>query len=849
MEYYAHFDKEKGTKQFLCEHLRVTADIASRNIPPVVRFGEIQNITIKNMSRYINLFHDLGKYTEYYQKYLIEGVKSVEKNHAHISACFFYKFMLQKLTEIQEIENIHQKYAVTFIGYLCIRLHHRSLSFRQLLPLSEEKWEVLIKQAKHLLGKTQDILSDLNLKTEITLEQFREIVDIQHLKNEKAFFINMPYHLRQRLKSERWYFLLLYLFSVLIDADKLDSGGIISKQVKVPLAISINDYLRQKHKDSRATEEINKRREQARYTMLQIIDQLTDNQIKDARFFTITAPTGIGKTLSSLQCVLSLQARINAIEGYVPRIITAIPFINIIEQAQDDYENILREQCDIISHHRLAEIVPQSFDENEEISLDRTLLEVESWEGDVVLTTFVQLFQSLFSGNNRLLKKVNKIAGSIVILDEVQAVPDKYMHLIGALLRKIAEYYGTRFVLMTATQPKLLEFGDQLLRETKKPMNKYQEKTCNSTIELLPNHKEFFCAMNRTKFVLLLEKELDTEKFIELFFEKWAFNQSALIVVNTIKRSIDLFAHLKKKLQEKNIKIPVFYLSTNIMPVQRKKIIKIVEKKLKKHRPVILVSTQTIEAGVDLDFDIGFRDLAPITSLIQTAGRVNRKGEKGNYCPLYIVKFIGDSQNVYRFYQIKQTEEMLKKILEESSEILEPKYQEIIERYYSWLLEIGVSQESKDLWTEGIIGLDFNKLNEFALIENKSEVVDVFVETAEEKYQREPTRLANAYEEILRNSKQWNTSVFDGIIEPGVIKIKNKPDPYQRKALLRLILAKMSKYIIQVRASRVIQNSPIEFSARNGVRSQLFWIPPEQIKQYYDSDTGFKDETGKAFIF
>lgn len=191
------------------------------------------------------------------------------------------------------------------------------------------------------MSKAQDILSDSNLKTEITLEQFREIGDIERLKNEKAFFVNMPYHLRQRLKNERWYFLLLYLFSILIDADKLDSGGVIPKQIKAPPVISISDYLQQKHKDDRPVAEINQRREQARHTMLQVINRLTDEQIKNTRFFTITAPTGIGKTLSSLECVLNLQARISLIEGYIPRIITAIPFINIIEQTQTDYENIL----------------------------------------------------------------------------------------------------------------------------------------------------------------------------------------------------------------------------------------------------------------------------------------------------------------------------------------------------------------------------------------------------------------------------------------------------------------------------------------------------------------------------
>ena len=135
------------------------------------------------------------------------------------------------------------------------------------------------------------------------------------------------------------------------------------------------------------------------------------------------------------------------------------------------------------------------------------MLEVESWEGDVILTTFVQLFQSIFTGNNRLLKKVNKLAGSIIIIDEAQAVPEGYMPLIGAALQKIAEHYGTRFILMTATQPKLLEFGTLLNPDGKKI----------KPVTLLPGFEQYFLELKRTKLIPLLDRKLNNEQFIELF--------------------------------------------------------------------------------------------------------------------------------------------------------------------------------------------------------------------------------------------------------------------------------------------------------------------------------------------
>ena len=148
-----------------------------------------------------------------------------------------------------------------------------------------------------------------------------------------------------------------------------------------------------------------------------------------------------------------------------------------------------------------------------------------------------------------------------------------------------------------------------------------------------------------------------------------------LVVVNTISRSIELFRVLKKSFEKVRDKPIVLYLSTNIIPMQRKQIIKKAKELLKREKPVILISTQTIEAGVDLDFDLGFRDLAPLESLIQVAGRVNREGKKGEYLPVYVVSLEDDVQRVYAFHHIDRTRTLLKNM----TEILETEYGNLVQ--------------------------------------------------------------------------------------------------------------------------------------------------------------------------
>lgn len=829
MEYLAHFDREKGYKQPLNEHLKSVAKLIYAQILPTVRFETISNALIRELSKYMGYFHDMGKYSDYFQKYLQEGKDSCLKNHAHISACILYNFLLKEIQDFEVDEK--EKQIIVFLYYICTRRHHSSLRVEAAL-FSGSTWNNVKLLGEHLSDKAKLILDDLGINEVLDLKEFYNCLSIVPLERNKLLEY-MPTKFRNgRIRDSKWYFMLIYIFSLLIDTDKFDSARIKPYDPKLIHYERVTEYLKLKRKNDTKSA-LNDKREKARLSMLQVINNLTDEEIKNTYFFTLTAPTGIGKTLSSLQCALYLQNRIKEIEGYNPKIIVAIPFINIIEQNKLEYQNVFKDDVRMIAHYSLSDFT-SNVSLNEDTPLDKALMLTESWDGDVILTTFVQLFQSIFTGGNRPLKKINKLAGSIVILDEVQSLPQEYMPLIGATLQLLAKYYGTKFILMTATQPKILEFGKMLLSNDKIDIE-------NEEIQLLPDYESYFMELSRTKFVPILDKVLDNEEFIELFFKKWPTDKSALVVANTIKKSIEIYEGIKRKLQEKKLNVPVYYLSTNIIPLKRKEVIFEVRSLLEKNEPVILVSTQTIEAGVDLDFDMAFRDFAPIDSLIQTAGRVNRSGRKGNYLPVYIVQLGNDNQYVYGLSHRKHTEYLLKG----KNEILENEYGKLAEEYYQLALNDGVDDKSIEIW-DGMMKLDFEAVEKFRLIKNIEEVCDVFVEINEFA-----SSLADAFEKVLSYDGQSNFDydLSNVLGENYASKFNGKLSPFEIKAILRLIKAKMNDFIIQVRISRMLENKPLEFKVRGEVQCDLYWIPPEDVSRYYDENTGFIDKSGKALIY
>ncbi|MFC0296884.1 CRISPR-associated helicase/endonuclease Cas3 [Geobacillus jurassicus] len=802
MKYYAHYDRGSGIFHLLAEHLHNVSQNGQHAIPPTVAFPSLEHQDVKVLAKTLLFVHDIGKYTDYFQSYLTEQKTSKLSSHAHISACFARAFVKSCLEHVPDPE----KQVWAFIAYLCVRFHHGNPTLKELF--SNDVWWTLEQQHANLSQKWIDVLTDLGLQEDEDFLRLLQHVDLCQWRSDTRYFLHMPQHMKGRLRKDYWFFALYYFFSLLIDSDKLDSGGILPSVVKTVPAARVTDYIRAKH-GGEISSPMTEQRERARQQMLSVLKGLGDEQIRKEKFFTITAPTGIGKTLASLECALYLQQRIAELEGYVPRIITAIPFINIIEQSRQDYEAVFGKDMHVLAHHRLADLC-FSTEGDEGLPLDQRLLLTEAWEADVVLTTFVQLFHSIFTNRNRPLKKFHKLAGSIIILDEVQALPEKYMPLIGAVLRKIAEYYGTRFILMTATHPQLLELGDRLLGQS----------FCKP-VELLPSYREYFASLTRTRLISQIGRKRNGEEFFNLFLDTWQPHQSALIVVNTIRRSKEIYQLLKKAHSEGILgNVEIFYLSTNIVPWQRSQVIEAVKERLddRNGNPVILVSTQAIEAGVDLNFDIGYRDLAPLESIIQTAGRVNRSGERGELCPVYIVKLGNDAQYIYGSHHLNWT----KKIFDMYEEIPEPLFPSLLFDYYQKLAEHLPMDASRDLWSEAVCGLDLDKLNEFQLIETDG-VADVFVELT-----KEATKLADEYERIMT--------------------AKNMPI-YEKKAVLRRITTAMGQYMVQIRVNRLMNSQLAEFVTRGGVKGNFFWVPPNEVDKFYDMQTGFKDESGAAYLY
>lgn len=808
MEYLAHFNKYTNEKQLLKDHLHETAQMNSEAIPfEILGFQNIQWKNIKKIAQRIGLFHDIGKYTVFFQDYLQKDIHSKYSQHSQVSACILYnclkeEYPTKKKYDENDLSN-SKNIAQNLLAYMAVKYHHGNLSQIPIETdlLSENEQLNIIYENLSSIENT--LKKELEIKTPV---QFN-LTNMDILK-EKFYFKTAPHLLTSRIASEEWFFYLQLIFSILVDNDKLNSAGIQRNINTFKNPDIVTYYIREKSKTNQ-NKIINSKREAFRQSVLQKIKTLTDEEVKSNGIYTITAPTGIGKTLTSIQAALLLSNRLNTIHHYQPRIITAIPFINIIEQTKNDYQKLFGDEA-VLIHHRFA---LKENKEDEEKDSNKDFLNLEAWNSEIVLTTFVQLFHSILTGKNRLLKKFNKFVGSIVILDEIQSVPEKYFPLVGWLLNEMSNYYGTKFILMTATKPKIIEFANKLS----------ENKTEIKAIELFENHQNYFTTQKRTQLIPVLKDKLTTDNLIDFANEKYTGEGSLLIVVNTIRRSLEVYEALKNQYEDSDVEI--LYLSTNIIPLSRKKVIQKARELLdpENKKNMIMVSTQTIEAGVDLDFDMGIRDLAPVASIIQTAGRINREGKKEIHRPLYIVNIEDDCEKVYSMSKTYNSRNMLDRVINEED------YFNTIEAYYANQLNVTALDESVHIIEDGIKKLNYEKIEKFELIKNLPGIVDVFVEA-----DNQATELAEQYEKTRK-----------------ALKEASKELKYKYKIKLKEILKKMGNYIISVRSNRLKDgNNPPEFFHRNGIDADFLWIPPDDdLEIYYSKETGFKDESGSAFIF
>ena len=506
------------------------------------------------LGRQVKLFHDIAKLKNNFQIYIRDtSSDKLDKNHSLLSAYFF--LLNSKFDEIP-----------TMFGFLAIVSHHGDVVNLMTLAREDNKF----------------------FKNQKELEQWDEVANAAKnikiylgLSTKKDEFLDRAEKLRQYLVLSQYRHKFTYedfinfksLYSNLIYSDKFEAIFSMPKQQSKDIPIDVLESDIQNLPP-------NEKRDAFRKFVLNNFD-------KECKLFTLTAPTGYGKTLTALNFALKFNK---------PRIIYALPFTSIIDQTYDIVAKIYKSSDILVSkaHHKTT-IDEENLTDEDRYSKIKFLM--ESFSGEINVTTLYQLIFTLFGNKNKDNVKFNQLKNSVVIIDEAQAIPYNFRKDFILLCEIISQRLGTIFIFMSATMPVIKSENFKEISNLD-----YFSKQDRYVIKWLDIGGEDE----------LLEKICET-----------ASDKNALVVVNTIKKAQELFTKLKDKFS-------CFCLNGYMYDDHKCATTRSVRCAIDKSKvdplasKILLISTQSIEAGVDLDFDVGFREVSPISSIIQTAGRVNR---------------------------------------------------------------------------------------------------------------------------------------------------------------------------------------------------------------------------------
>lgn len=437
-------------------------------------------------------------------------------------------------------------------------------------------------------------------------------------------------------------FLCKILLSCLIDADRMDTIDFVNNlkyNFETP-NISWNDHVKKiESAISNFKENIETNINKIRRS---VSDECKLAASRPKGIFTLTVPTGGGKTLSSLRFALH-HANIHNMD----RIISISPFISIIEQNAKVARDILGDDS-ILEYHSNIE-----HDSNEEYTHK---ISYDAWDSNIIYTTGIQLLEILFGSKTSSARKLHKLINSIIIFDEIQTLPIKCIHIFNNAINFLVDYCGCTVVLCTATQP-LLHIVD--------PKRGALNLSDNS--EIVGDVNTLFESLNRTKITNKIKKGAwQNLEIIDLIKENVKESNSCLTIVNTKKIAKELFEELKNYYDG-----VAFHLSTNMCSKHRNDIFSIIKQKLNDNEPVVCISTQLIEAGVDIDFGSVIRVLAGLDSILQAAGRCNRHGKRsiGN---VYIINVPNENLGLLEDIKIGQEETERILTLNKNCNLLDP---------------------------------------------------------------------------------------------------------------------------------------------------------------------------------
>lgn len=546
-ELYAHSPNDKGQWHSLEEHLREVARLA-RGFADKFGAGEL--------AYWVGLWHDLGKSMPGFQDYLkacSQNQQSTKVPHAIWGAALAYRLLSQNG------ENERWKEIA-----LMIAGHHGGLD--QPGSLSQR----IVQQDGAILKMVLEYARSLPPPPAVKLPELNSI--------QRELYIRM-------------------VFSALVDADYLNTERHFNKkQYELRQQWARLEDLLERFYDNQSKLLSRNKKTAVNQVRKEVYESCIFAAPGKTGIYRLTVPTGGGKTRSGLAFALK-----HAVEHKMDRIVVAIPYTSIIDQTAKEYRKILGNNA-VLEHHSQ---VNAPADESQDLQHVFLKLASENWTAPLVVTTTVQLFESLFSNQPGKVRKLHNLAKSVILLDEVQALPAELLTPTLDVIKELSAGYGTSVVLCTATQPEY---------------------------ETVPNS-----VWNEVQVTDIVPKEAYTRHFNDLKRVEYRFlppttwqdladrinscaSPQTLVVLNTRKDALALIG-----VMENNDNL--FHLSTLLCGAHRKMILHRVRQRLKKGLPVTLISTQVIEAGVDIDFPVVYRAVAPLDRIVQAAGRCNREGK------------------------------------------------------------------------------------------------------------------------------------------------------------------------------------------------------------------------------
>ncbi|WGI17902.1 CRISPR-associated helicase Cas3' [Methanonatronarchaeum sp. AMET-Sl] len=788
----AHKDKNKT--EYLNEHNKKTKKIfkyliETENVYKTL-FKAISNDynlnytenEFKNLLLEMAEYHDIGKLNPKFQKETIKNPEfknyktpnlALTSEHSEIGSLFFSARLMEK--------NAEKKPPILVLPYI-IKGHHtrvRSI-YESSLGIANT-----LKKKKTATGYLREIIPEENKLIDRYLQEVMDTYGNRELRSQV------------KEDSSALSFFYNYIYSTLIRADSIATNYAYSeineinqelpkyiRRITPELIKKIEEGYKKKQTEYEGKIEetpLNKYRNEMQKKAFKSLDK---GLKKGNSVFYLQMPTGGGKTHTAIGLTIKLLKETKA-----NRVIYNLPYISLLEQNHQYFQEITGlDQKQLRSIHSLSDVPT-----NEKEEMEKIIFYDDFFEYPMICTTMVSFFNSIIKFNKYQKYRFGALSNSIIILDEIQTLPVEYWPEFNYLLNEMAEKLNSYILIMSATVPELYN-----LKHTKSMAPEFK-KDCH---HLIKNPEKYYAKFKRNK--------IKNKKFEEIQIDKNGFEKlsksvidkylkeieehgnNGLVVVNTIQTSKNLYEQLQNDLKKIETPTSCLLLNSTILTSQKKEILNKIQSNNKEN--ILLISTQTIEAGLDVSFDFVIRDFAILESIEQVRGRCNRNKEKpsGNVYLLKNIKNQTEAKYIYPKWRLKETEKILKQTN------FSYNHKDIKKYYKNTINTINqeISKETK--LTSAKNNRNWNKIKfeeknspknknkdvfHIDIIEENQNTYDFYIETEIKKEaftEKELEYIQNKLKIPIKN--QVNGSE---IIEKYIEKIKKQKENYTEKKILK----------------------------------------------------------------